>query len=90
MATPYPIETHEQFLLRAGRIFPVDSTLAWTRFERALFNQLMSRLIFRYDYASITDEMLRAVQAEMQEMARRTSSPPPRIPADDRGRLSAA
>lgn len=61
-----PVETHEQFLNRVGKFFPVDSSLEWSRLERAIFNNLMSKLIFRYGYAEISDEMLQTTLEQMQ------------------------
>lgn len=66
-----PVETHEQFLQRASQVFPVNATNAWTAFERAVFNNLMANLIFRYGYAEISNEMLQAAFEQMQDIVRR-------------------
>lgn len=67
-----PVETHEKFLQRVSKFFPVDSSLAWTRLERAVFNNLMSKLIFRYGYAEISDDMLQTTLEQMQTILRRS------------------
>lgn len=67
----HAIETHEQFLQRASEVFPVDSSLDWSPFERAIFNSLMAKLIFNYGYDSISDAMLRAAYREMQGIVSR-------------------
>lgn len=67
-----PVETHEQFLKRVSKFFPVDSSLEWSRLERAIFNNLMSKLIFRYGYAEISDDMLQTTLEQMQKIVRRS------------------
>lgn len=67
-----PVETHEKFLQRVSKFFPVDSSLAWSRLERAVFNNLMSKLIFRYGYAEISDAMLQTTREQMQTILRRS------------------
>lgn len=61
-------ETHDEFLLRASRIFPLDRVQAWSRLERAVFNSLMARLIYERRYAAISDEMLRDVREQMEKL----------------------
>ncbi|MBT9521775.1 MAG: hypothetical protein IV101_12880 [Dechloromonas sp.] len=51
-------ETHEEFVQRVGRVFPEDRVRAWSRIERGVFNQLMSQLIHKHSYGSISNEML--------------------------------
>lgn len=83
------IETHEQFLQRASKVFSVDASQSWSPFERAVFNSLMAKLIFQRSYDSISDAMLVAAFAEMQEIIRRCSPTTPlphwRYPAIVRG-----
>lgn len=67
-----PVETHEQFLQRVSKFFPVDSSLDWSRLERAIFNNLMSKLIFRYGYAEISDAMLQTTLDQMQKIVHRS------------------
>lgn len=64
-------ETHEQFIQRASRVFPADSVRAWSRIERAVFNNLMARLIHRNSYSSISNEMLHECRDDMTEIVRR-------------------
>jgi len=66
----HPVETHEEFVVRAARVFPVRVSASWTRLERAVFNYLMARLIFRHDYAEISESMLEAASDEMHEIVR--------------------
>jgi hypothetical protein len=51
-------ETHEQFVWRASNVFPEQQVKAWSRFERAVFNQLMAPLIHKRGYSAITNEIL--------------------------------
>ena len=64
------VKTHDEFVMRASRIFPPDQAQAWSRLERAVFNSLMSRLIFQRGYAAISDEMLLDLRASMEKLAR--------------------
>lgn len=64
-------ETHEQFIQRAGRVFPPDSVRAWSRVERAVFNHLMAKLIHHNTYGSISNEMLQECRDDMTEVVRR-------------------
>lgn len=88
-AHSHMVETHEQFLQRASKFFPVDASQSWSPFERAIFNSLMAKLIFQRSYNSISDEMLLAAKVEMQEIVRRCSPTTPlphwRYPATVRG-----
>ena len=68
-------ETHEQFIKRASAVFPVNRVKAWSRVERAVFNHLLGQLIARHRYGSITDEMLRMCQEDMEEIVRRIQGP---------------
>ena len=67
-------ETHEQFIRRASGFFPEDRVRDWSRIERAVFNQLMGRLIHEHSYASITDAMLTRCRDDMHEIVRRCQS----------------
>jgi hypothetical protein len=58
-------EVHEQFVRRASRVFPEDQVSAWSRIDRAVFNHLMSQLIFRHSYGEISNEMLHKVRTAM-------------------------
>lgn len=64
-------ETHEQFIQRASRVFPADSVRSWSRIERAVFNRLLEPLIHRFDYCSITEDMLLQARDDMVEIVRR-------------------
>lgn len=70
-----PVETHEQFLQRASEVFPVKTCNSWSAFERAVFNNLMANLIFRYGYAEISRQMLEAAFDQMQEIVQRFPLP---------------
>lgn len=67
-------ETHEQFLQRVSKVFPVASAGAWSRIERLVFNQLMSRLIFKHGYGSISNAMLNECRDEMRQVIQRYAS----------------
>lgn len=67
----HPDETHEQFIKRAGSVFPAECVRAWSRVERAVFNHVMAQLIAQHSYASITNEMLRESRDNMEEIVRR-------------------
>ncbi len=58
-------EVHEQFVRRASQVFPEDQVSAWSRIDRAVFNHLMSQLIYRHNYGAISNEMLHEVRTEM-------------------------
>lgn len=64
-------ETHEQFLQRASGIFPIERVENWSRVERAVFNQLMGKLIHQKSYAAITDTMLQQCRDEMTKIVSR-------------------
>lgn len=51
-------ETHEEFVQRVSTVFPEDRVRTWSRMERGVFNYLMSQLIHKYSYGSISNEML--------------------------------
>lgn len=63
-------ETREEFLARVGRVFPVERAQAWSRVERAVFNSLMARAIFRHGYGAISDAMLRELRHDMERLVR--------------------
>ena len=65
-----PAETHDQFLLRAARVFPPDQAQEWSRLERAVFNALMARQVHSRGYAAISDEMLWSIRENMQKLVR--------------------
>jgi len=67
-------ETHEEFLLRASRVFPADQAQAWSRLERGVFNCLMDRLIRERGYNAISDEMLRSLSERMKRLVRQCSA----------------
>lgn len=58
-------EIHEQFVGRAGRVFTEDQVSAWSRIDRAVFNHLMSQLIYQHSYSAISNEMLQEVRTDM-------------------------
>ena len=58
-------EVHEQFVRRASQVFPEDEVSAWSRVDRAVFNHLMSQLIYRHIYGAISNEMLQEVRTKM-------------------------
>ena len=67
----YPVhrsEPHEQFIERASRVFPPETTATWSRLERAVFNSLMSELIYRHCYSAITDDMLHNIREDMEAL----------------------
>jgi hypothetical protein len=66
-----PQENHDQFVMRAMRVFPADEAENWSRLERGLFNSLMGKLIFQYGYGGITEQMLADVRREMWDAVRR-------------------
>lgn len=68
-----PSETHEQFLQRASGIFPIERVRNWSRIERAVFNQLMAKLIHQKSYSAITDTMLQQCRDEMAKIVSRYS-----------------
>lgn len=61
-------ETHDQFVQRVSKAFPPEHVGAWSRLERLVFNQLMSRLIFKYGYGSISNGMLSDCRDEMRKV----------------------
>jgi hypothetical protein len=67
----HPSETHEQFIQRASGIFPLERVKNWSRIERAVFNQLMARLIHQKSYDAITDSMLQQCRDEMANIVGR-------------------
>jgi hypothetical protein len=67
----HPSETHEQFLLRASGTFPIERVGNWSRIERAVFNQLMARLIHQKSYNAISDAMLQQCRDEMANVVSR-------------------
>ena len=69
--TRIPQESHDQFVMRALRVFPADEADNWSRLERGLFNSLMGKLIFTHGYGGITEQMLIEVRDQMQAAVRR-------------------
>lgn len=69
----YSGETHEQFIQRANRVFPVDCAKTWSRVERAVFNHLLGRMIHLHGYGAITDTMLHQSRDDMARIVRRCS-----------------
>lgn len=67
-------ETHEQFIQRAGRVFPADHVRSWSRIERLVFNHLLGSMIHKYNYSAITDAMLRQCRDNMAEIVLRLNS----------------
>jgi hypothetical protein len=67
-------EVHEQFVRRASQVFPADQVSAWSRIDRAVFNHLMSQLIYRHSYGSISNEMLQEVRTEMIKIVKGLTS----------------
>ena len=67
----HPSETHEQFLQRACSVFPTEWAGHWSRIERAVFNQLMTRLIHQCPYNAITDAMLHQCRDDMVKIVSR-------------------
>lgn len=63
-------ETHDQFVLRASRFFPPEQAASWSRLQRAIFNGLLSELIYRHGYDAISDDMLLHARAEMEKLVR--------------------
>jgi len=64
-------ETHEQFIQRASRVFSTDDVSSWSRIERAVFNHVLGPIIHKFNYGSITDEMLLQCRSDMVEIVRR-------------------
>ena len=67
----YSGETHEQFIQRASHVFSTDDVTSWSRIERAVFNHLLGPIIHKFNYGSITDEMLLQCRNDMVEIVRR-------------------
>ena len=67
----YSSETHEQFIKRASHVFSDDYVRSWSRIERAVFNHLLAPLIHKFNYGSISDEMLLQCRTDMVEIVRR-------------------
>lgn len=70
----YSGETHEQFIQRANRVFPVDRAEHWSRVERAVFNHLLGRMIHEHGYGAITDSMLNQSRDDMARIVRRCTT----------------
>ena len=66
-----PQESHDQFVMRALRVFPADEADKWSRLQRGLFNSLMGKLIFEHGYAGISEQMLEDVRRQMQDAVQR-------------------
>lgn len=64
-------ETYEQFVLRVNKVFPMENVTTWSRVERLVFNQLMSRLVFEHGYGSISNAMLNKCRDEMFQVVQR-------------------
>lgn len=71
MYAVYSGETHEQFIQRANRVFPVDCAKTWSRIERAVFNQLLGKMIHQFGYGAITDTMLYQSRDDMARIVQR-------------------
>jgi hypothetical protein len=69
----YREETRDQFIQRAGALFPPDRVRAWSRIERTVFNHLFAQLIQHHSYALISNQMLQKSRADMEEIVRRCS-----------------
>jgi hypothetical protein len=67
-------EAHARFIDRASAVFPPNLTTEWSRIERAVFNHLMSHLIYRNGYDAITCEMLHETQDQLQQIVRSIGS----------------
>ncbi len=63
-----------QFIYRASSIFPPDMAVKWSRIERAVFNHLMSQLIYHHGYEAITCQMLHETRDRMQQILRSLGS----------------
>lgn len=61
-------EIQARFIHRASTVFPPELAMNWSRIERAVFNQLMSRLIYHHGYEAITCQMLHATRDRMQQI----------------------
>lgn len=76
MLGAYVHETHEQFVQRASRVFPVDGVRTWSRIERAVFNHLLGRLIIQHGYDAISNQMLEESRDNMNKFVHRLTAPP--------------
>jgi len=65
---------HAQFINRASTVFPPNLAIKWSRIERAVFNHLMSHLIYHHGYEAITCQMLHETQDRMQQIVRSLGS----------------
>ena len=69
-------DAHVRFIDRASTVFPPDVAIKWSRIERAVFNHLMSQLIYHHGYEAITWQMLSESQDRMQQIVRSLGSNP--------------
>ena len=69
-------ETRDQFIRRAGALFPPERVRAWSRIERAVFNHLLVNLIQHHRFALISNQMLQQSRADMEEIVRRFKGKP--------------
>jgi hypothetical protein len=67
-------ETRDQFIQRAGALFPPNRVRAWSRIEQAVFHHLLAKLIQQHSYALISNQMLQESRADMEEIVRRCKS----------------
>jgi hypothetical protein len=67
-------DAQARFINRASTVFPPDLTVNWSRIERAVFNHLMSHLIYHHGYEAITWQMLHETQDRMQQIVRNIRS----------------
>jgi hypothetical protein len=74
-------ETHDQFIERAGRVFPEEGVRQWSRIERAIFNHLLGRLIIQHGYDSISNQMLEESRENMNKFVHRLAVEPSRSAA---------
>lgn len=66
-------ETRDQFIQRAGALFPPERVRSWSRIERTVFNHLFAQLMQHHSYALISNQMLQDSRADMEEIVRRCS-----------------
>lgn len=70
-------ETHEEFVERASRVFPVDNVRTWSRIERAVFNHLLGRMISKHGYGSISNQMLEESRDSMKQVVHQLQTEEP-------------
>lgn len=67
-------ETRDQFIQRAGALFPANRVRAWSHIEQTVFKHLLAKLIQHHSYALISNQMLLESRADMDEIVRRCRS----------------